>query len=227
MPNHVTNVVTFEGDRDEIIDMLERISGSGEGSMHPDDYPCINFSKIKPMPEAVQNTTSPTRQEKGETREEYDARVTKLMELYGAADWYSWAVDNWGTKWNAYSQEEVDWNVIRFDTAWSTPMQLFMELAEQYPNILIKVSYADEDLGYNCGKFEFLETLTDEWHPDPFGGDEANEFACQLRYRKSYADLEAEWAAEEAEYEAEQKAEEEAAAQRAKEVRQGRRGKNA
>ena len=34
------------------------------------------------------------------------------------------------------------------------------ELAEQYPDLMIDIDYADEDLGYNCGNYSFSLLIT-------------------------------------------------------------------
>lgn len=69
---------------------------------------------------------------------------------YGYSSWYDWSVNNWGTKWNACSTYYIDENHIEFETAWSMPEEIFKELSKKY-NTLVRVEYADEDLGNNCG----------------------------------------------------------------------------
>ena len=58
-------------------------------------------------------------------------------------------------------------------TAWSTPEPIFKKLAEQYPDLLIEIEYADEDLGNNCGSYSYADG---EWVYK--NGD--LEFACQM-----------------------------------------------
>ena len=69
---------------------------------------------------------------------------------YGYSSWYDWSVNNWGTKWNACSTYYIDDNNIEFETAWSMPEEIFKEISRKY-NTLVRVEYADEDIGYNCG----------------------------------------------------------------------------
>jgi hypothetical protein len=74
---------------------------------------------------------------------------------YGHRDWYSWSTSNWGTKWNA-SEPVANDNSIEFQTAWSTPEPVLIELSKQHPEVTITIRYADEDIGSNCGRFVLL-----------------------------------------------------------------------
>ena len=42
----------------------------------------------------------------------HDEPKPDLVEKYGASDWYTWSVHNWGCKWNCDAQ---DWNVDDYD----------------------------------------------------------------------------------------------------------------
>lgn len=85
-------------------------------------------------------------------------QVIKAIRLYqktGFFYWYEAQVDSWGTKWNAYGQNIAN-DYISFQTAWSIPMPVLMELSRKYPAITFDIKYADEDLGSNCGMFQLL-----------------------------------------------------------------------
>ncbi len=69
---------------------------------------------------------------------------------YGHSTWYSWSIENWGTKWNAYDFEECGDNLC-FSTAWNPCINVLRELSRQHPEITIEHMYADECLGYNTG----------------------------------------------------------------------------
>jgi len=75
------------------------------------------------------------------------------LEKYGHKDWYSWAIDFWDTKWNAYSQEDLGEDGISFQTAWSNPLVVMSALSLKYPDAEFNVRYADEDLGQNVGEY--------------------------------------------------------------------------
>lgn len=96
------------------------------------------------------------------------------IKRYKARDWYDWSCANWGTKWNA-CDTVVDFNVIEFETAWSTPLPVFVELSKRLKDKVITVHYADEDIGSNCGTLEILNGEVSEFEPE-----NPREFACNL-----------------------------------------------
>ena len=69
-------------------------------------------------------------------------------------DWYDWSVENWGTKWDVTETYEDENGYICFDTAWSTPVEIFNLLSEKCTDLIFEVEYADEDLGNNCGMYK-------------------------------------------------------------------------
>lgn len=72
---------------------------------------------------------------------------------YGYKDWYDWSVYTWGCKWNASSTVyDPERQVLEFETPWSLPDPVFLELAKYTP---VRVLYADEDIGNNCGMIDF------------------------------------------------------------------------
>lgn len=67
------------------------------------------------------------------------------------------ARSQWGTKWNACEpSHDVVAGTAQFDTAWSCPEPLLMALSKRFPKQEIIVTYADEDIGSNCGEFTLL-----------------------------------------------------------------------
>lgn len=154
MPNHIKNILSISGNAQEV---LQFIKGS-------ENEQFIDFNKILPMPEELEGTNSPTRIisddqynankqagiNNGITQKQHD----ELVQKYGHADWYSWCLKNWGTKWNAYDQYETS-NGVVFQTAWSSPFELIQLLSKLFPKHEFVMTYADEDLGYNCGEIKF------------------------------------------------------------------------
>ena len=125
MPNHVTNKIEFHGKQENINKVLELIKG---------EESCIDFEKIIPMPENIFR----------------EILGSDKRELYGKNNWYDWSIDNWGTKWNAYSDAlDKENNTITFDTAWSCPLLILNALAElcYKHGVCFTGKWADEDCG--------------------------------------------------------------------------------
>jgi hypothetical protein len=202
MPNHITNRLTIIGTEEEVAQVRAKIKGE-----EADRF--IDFHKIAPIPKELEGTVSPMRiisqeeydiQEKkiatndlteneknwGISRSLTQALVDEYQEKFGHCDWYGWQTANWGTKWNAYEQVEHDANVIEFDTAWSTPYSLLVNLSKMFPQITFEVEYADEDFGYNVGRYVLLNGETIEQNIPDGGSQEALEMAMDIKGDEEY-----------------------------------------
>jgi hypothetical protein len=143
MPNHITNIVSFKGDKKQIELLIKHVQTEQEETDFmgkPVGRKFINyfdFNKIIPQPDNIFT---------GNLGE----KERQMCEEKGIPNWYDWNIENWGTKWNSYSSYIED-NVITFDTAWSCPEPVFRKLSKMFPKVEIKVEFADEDIGSNCG----------------------------------------------------------------------------
>ncbi len=191
MPNHITNVIRFDSP-EEMERVLEAVQSENNK---------FDFNQIIPMPTELRDLTSPIRYVTEEKRLEQlldvaDWKIDKngfkpelgltkelekqYLEEFGATDWYRWSIDNWDTKWNAYSVDITD-DTITFDTAWGHPDSIINKLSEMFPNISFHIQYADEDTGHNLGVY----TITDGCKSDQAdiieGSDEAIKLACEIK----------------------------------------------
>lgn len=116
---------------------------------------------------------------------ELGKKAYKNILQYGSPDWYDWSIKNWGTKWNAYGFDEYTPKdvsgtdpTVTFQTAWSAPHPILQKLSEMYPDIYFEHAWADENIGYNCGRkiYENGECVQ-EYYPD---GVEAYRFANEV-----------------------------------------------
>ena len=91
----------------------------------------IKQNLIDRLSSYVNNTQDTDRMEE---MYEYGKKIAYNIENYGAPDWYDWANEHWGTKWNA-STNNVDISdttiCANFDTAWCPPMEWLEALAEK------------------------------------------------------------------------------------------------
>lgn len=192
MPNHITNILTVHGDR-----APEVFSGiKGYYNDDPNDAErLIDFNKIIPMPkELVIESTGETFEAEAlfkqglEPTENHAPRIHfyyENLKKFGHTCWYGWAIKNWGTKWNAYSQKKIDDSTIEFETAWASPFPVLEALSRLYPETELEVKFADEDLGYNCGHVKFRNGEIIDLSPDlNMGTPEARKFACEVTGRE-------------------------------------------
>ena len=160
MPNHVTNVISFSGDKSRISAMLKEIQNDEHG------IGSVDFEKILPMPDTVYNGSLGIRE----------------RELYGKNNWYDWRLGNWGTKWNSYGYTEnttFQDDKIKFLTAWSAPHPILHKLSEMYPDVKMEHEWADEDIGMNCGRYVYYDgERVEEYFPE--SQKECLEFAAKV-----------------------------------------------
>ena len=184
MPNYVMHNVTIKGSVETISKVTNQIINTKDNN---GDVVPFSFQTIIPRPvsldipsssevergidylngdEAVrmkikeQYATYPD----GENRLKECIRLAKIaldnIKKYGHKNWYDWNLANWGTKWDVCNPSVQTTNneiTLKFETAWSTPEPIFKKLAEQYPDLMIDIDYADEDLGHNCGNYSYVD----------------------------------------------------------------------
>ena len=85
-----------------------------------------------------------------EMRDQAQRTVDAYKET-GYHDWYTWACDHWGTKWDPH----VGWVRIedtavelRFDTAWAPPTALISALSSLFPTLTFVLEYSEPGMGF-------------------------------------------------------------------------------
>lgn len=174
MPNHISNRLRVLNRANEVLDFLKG------------DETLIDFNKIIPMPEGLDIEESSTGDDGMEyllavagngfsferkAKEIKDRLISigyfdsaiELGKKYlmniaktGHKTWYRWSVDNWGTKWNAYSSKMTHPNCIEFQTAWSGVPKLIEKLSLIFPDVSFEYEFADEDSGSNCASYKIF-----------------------------------------------------------------------
>jgi hypothetical protein len=143
MPNWCSNNLTVRGP-DALVISAAIAGGKGV------------FNTIIPMPDELRETTSPNK-----------VSSDDMIEKYGSADWYDWALSNWGTKWDIsddsiYIDEETKDEIkIYFDTAWGPPIRVY-EVLEQRGND-VEATYYEPGMGF-VG--EFRNGYDESWQVD-------------------------------------------------------------
>lgn len=150
MPNWCDNVVNVTHKDPKMLDRFEQAFNAGRL--------CDEFV---PMPEELKGTTSPS-----ETNE-------VLVEKYGASDWYMWAVNNWGTKWDVggdgeYIERDGDTIYCNFQSAWSPPVPVMVALEEL--GFQVTAKYYEPGMGFVGVYEDGNEEYYDDWE-DALGTD--------------------------------------------------------
>ena len=130
MANNCANQLTVEGSADQVAAFRERAKGDKEA---------LDLNKFIPMPKELRDTDYPNRS--GKT-------TAELTEKYGATNWYTWSIINWGVKWNCYEvkvDEKGDDHVAyRFYTAWEPfDQSVLRKMSEEYPELLFNLTFAE------------------------------------------------------------------------------------
>lgn len=205
MPNHVRNRLIIRAEEAKVKKITDFLIGEPDEDGSP--Y-YIDFNRIVPMPEAL-HIESGSWGEMGEAilnkkgcfgqtyfqiKERFEAYKPEEQEeclkigrmyrsnrkKYGHTTWYGWALENWGTKWNAYNQKRTADNEIWFDTAWSCVVQLIGKLSEKFPDAVFDYTWADENTGTNCGQVIIQNKKAMASIPE-CGSKEAYELAFEMR----------------------------------------------
>ena len=145
MPNHCFNKVTISvGNADG--QNLKVLVDSLKSEENETDF---DFNAILPMPPELENV------DWSEAEKMNDIIRARYKKEYGSDNWYDWRVNNWGTKWNSYScelvEQEDDYVVYTFDTAWGPPTGVIEALRKQCPDFSISAFFDEpgmEEAGY-------------------------------------------------------------------------------
>lgn len=174
MPNHVTNIITF-GDKPEQVKAFHQMLH--DLRQENNVYGSIDFNKLIPMPPSlhIEASTSTERGLRAYSRfmrgdksaeqlrksapDEWalGKQAYENIQQYDAPTWYEWRLNNWGTKWNAYSCAELDKDAdtMEFRTAWASVPAILTAISRKYPEQTISYRWADEEIGRNVGEATF------------------------------------------------------------------------
>lgn len=206
MPNRITNHVYLTGEPGDVVDAMDSVWS--HESM-------FDFNVLIPMPseleifersgftDALIPTGLPQRLGSEEAARRILAASDSDVEImiqgvrnwrkHGHPYWYGWRVEHWGTKWSAYSISELKGGWLSFETAWAMPHEIFIALSAANPDVVVRVEFADEDIGRNCGLRIYCngEIVRDERPAEDYE-EPAILFACRIKGRDPAEYIEAE-----------------------------------
>lgn len=156
MPNWCNNTITISGPTDTIKQLWEDAHWTETSKDEDGNDISVNcfglLQAMAPMPKELNGTTSPS--EDGE-------------------DWYTWRVNNWGTKWDVDNEglefqdhgdgtsEITGW----FDSAWSPPVGAYEKFCDDMDNCSIDAWYEEGGMDFaghwHDGQDDFLDGISD------------------------------------------------------------------
>ena len=159
MPNWCSNSITIQGSTDTIKPLWEEATREGSGLLNA----------IKPMPEALRATTSPTPEE-GQAG--YKGPQPKID---GCTNWHEWALKNWGCKWDIDPSEGLEFTDNGdgtaqisgwFQSPWSPPIEAYDTFIQDMDGCSLIADYHEEGMDfagiYDNGDDQFMDGLG-EW----------------------------------------------------------------
>lgn len=135
-------------------------------------------------------------------REDCFKQFIGMLENYRACGYLhsmDFARKVWGTKWNACRPKaEPAEGRCEFETAWSCPEGVLKKVSERFPDDTITVTFADENIGSNCGTFTLKagqiveQNIAPRWRDlDDAGKARWRDFAYQVTGRQPEPEEEA------------------------------------
>lgn len=171
MPNWCSNALGVTGPAEDISKFVESIKELDESSESEWDI-CRPY----PLPKVLEGTRAPrpTMEQVDRLRNldpevqpilarnwTQDAEIQDLLDKIaqadkaeketGYADWYTWTNAHWGTKWSPdVTQASIELTAVSltFDSAWSPPQGLVVELSRINPALTFILEYAEPGTGY-------------------------------------------------------------------------------
>jgi hypothetical protein len=151
MPNWCNNNISISGPT-ETIKQLWDDAQAADGLLEA----------MFPMPKELRDTVKGTGDEL--QTEVYD----------GATNWYDWAVNRWGTKWDVslegleYTDNGDGTAMIEgyFDSAWAPPIGAYEKFCDDMDNCSLEASYHEPGMDfagfYSNGDDEYMDGLAEE-----------------------------------------------------------------
>ena len=140
MPNWFYFTVNVSGKGKEVEQFIENVKGSEKFDTEGREF---DFNHFIPQPENLYRDNLSTDKE-------------KELDSQGLPNWYTWNNSNWGTKWNAVCDDEMemDMSVDYFEyeyslrTAWAFPTPVMDKMISMYPNLDFSIVGEEESNAY-------------------------------------------------------------------------------
>jgi|TARA_B110000977_G_scaffold22022_1_gene26543 hypothetical protein len=175
MPNWCSNSITIQGPTETLKPLWEEANREGSGLLNA----------IKPMPDALEGTTSPAPKE-----------GTPQPLVDGHDNWYAWRLENWGTKWDIDVEEaglEFTDNGDGtasisggFQSAWAPPIEAYNTFLDDMDGCSLVADYHEPGMDF-CGEYVDGDDNYYEGLDELIKGDAMKDDECFARLVEDYA----------------------------------------
>ena len=162
MPNWVHNSLEVKGDP-KILDKIEK-DFTKKKDWHWTDY--------FPVPKELENISKEHWKELDQMVYVIDGeklshqKAIELIKKYGSLDSYDWAVSNWGIKWGdcetEFIRESQKMIISDFDSPWSTPVPMFMNISKKFPTLEFHIYHESWD-NAEYGTYRIINGEVGDW----------------------------------------------------------------
>lgn len=160
MPNWCENELWVKGEREKLKIFIEKAKGKDTD---------FSLNSFIPIPEELMEFSSPPLRKKEESEEEFQDRINRFKEKYGAEDWYDWAIRNWGIKWDVKAEivsENENEVCYVFDSPWGPPIEGLIKISRLYPDLSFKLFYFEEGMCFGGVASIKNGEVFDDYHED-------------------------------------------------------------
>ena len=152
MPNWCSNVLKVTGENTQMLkEFVESVLSVDEQGNE-----VFSMDKLIPCPKELLETNAFESYQGDENDEEakkaFEAKVNEVVEKYGASDWYTWRLQNWGCKWDigecyVFTNDENEFRVS-FDSPWSPPLTFFKNIGPKFPELEFSVLFEEPGMDF-------------------------------------------------------------------------------
>lgn len=136
MPNWCENRLYVRGERDRLADFQQKVAGDPLAYDTPQAKTALvlHFSSVRPTPPELLSAD----------RKENPGVFP---------DWYTWRLENWGTKWDLTGVDvcaEIDDTSLTyyFETAWTPPSRWVEFVQKMWPDLKFRLEYYEPGIGF-------------------------------------------------------------------------------
>lgn len=174
MPNYVKNRITFNSEKELRLAFSYLLGKLYKPELDEESLSNLfSFELIVPKPKTAEECEKKFGKEYLYTKDSH----IQVDEDFPFLNWYEWQCRFWGCKWDACNRD-VSYNWLEFDTPWSPPEPVMLELCKKIPNIPFTWEFSEEQgIGGFAGYLRYKPVFVDSFsEAEPGNFEEVENF---------------------------------------------------